>query len=749
MSRSLVVALLAALAVLALIAGAAISQKPTVQALPPAGTDIIEVMAEVGVSSLLGAETISMHGTITIFRTDPRMEGGVEVVDFEIQDMSLTGESLTGSISVTASLALPSIGELRSLQPPPDQFPASSFIDAFIVVRAPASPSPVIILRNDVPLHLVPMSGMTEVQLDSWPPLGVTYVAEPDPCLPLLPSLPAGICVTLLSVEMLDVVPGPTPLAPTATPTPELPVSFSVVGGGPSNHHPADILGVKSAVPPPPPSPTIPPPATPVAVSGNGDFPDGWVIPSLPFSGSQSTASMTTEFGEPTSLPDCRPAATVPIGSTVWYRLTAPASGTVVADTIGSDFDTIVAAYTGDAVNILSALACNDDAPGLMLLSRVSIPVTAGETYHIQVGGFGSASGELIFNVSMGAGSVSVSGQPSETAVAQISCAGIGLIGCAAGGPDEVDGLSYGSDFEPGGAAVIFSAAPGSAGVPGSGVAQQAACAPSQAQADAFSSPADGTNALLYDGDGLNNDCPKAQTLGLMERPVSDDVDALAGEAPSFVDDGRDGVPDEVLYFSLRAGSPSLAALGRGPADIQWTVGGFQPGLFASAGALGLQAGDDIDAFCLNNRAPFSFEVSSDPIAFSLAPGSPSLQALGASAADVLGPGPEVLIPANSLGLLNGDDLDALVCSEAALTPPPTPAPTATPAAPLPTSATPAATATPVFNGGPITAPDTGTDGLAAAETGGGSFGWWLALGLAGIAGMGLTLWSLSLRRGR
>lgn len=83
----------------------------------------------------------------------------------------------------------------------------------------------------------------------------------------------------------------------------------------------------------------------------------------------------------------------------VWYRFTAPTGvvGNLEFDTSGSDFDTVIAVYTGTAVNALTAVASDDDSgPGTT--SAVSFGVTAGTTYHLAVDGFGSQEGKLTLN---------------------------------------------------------------------------------------------------------------------------------------------------------------------------------------------------------------------------------------------------------------------------------------------------------------------------------------------------------------
>jgi hypothetical protein len=79
-----------------------------------------------------------------------------------------------------------------------------------------------------------------------------------------------------------------------------------------------------------------------------------------------------------------------------------------------------------------------------------------------------------------------------------------------------------------------------------------------------------------------------------------DDLDALTNEPPSQVDMTGDGVPDRPLFFSLGPGSPTLAGLGASAADILVSGPGAGPvSVFATAPELGLVAGDDVDALCL------------------------------------------------------------------------------------------------------------------------------------------------------
>ena len=110
------------------------------------------------------------------------------------------------------------------------------------------------------------------------------------------------------------------------------------------------------------------------------------------------TGSSATVFG--TNI-DATAEAGEPInfygGKSVWWTWTAPADGSVVIDTVGSDFDTTLAMYLGSTVSTLTRLTRNDDAVGLQ--SRIALEARAGTTYHIAVDGYGQAAGSIVLNL--------------------------------------------------------------------------------------------------------------------------------------------------------------------------------------------------------------------------------------------------------------------------------------------------------------------------------------------------------------
>lgn len=274
-----------------------------------------------------------------------------------------------------------------------------------------------------------------------------------------------------------------------------------------------------------------------------------------------------------------------------------------------------------------------------------------------------------------------ISSAAAQAPFVRLPCSSLGLSadGCddgADGDQDDLDALSFGHDLS-GPPGALFSVGPGAQGAPGSAVETQTSCPPvlpgaaPEAQPDVFRSDLGGTNELLLDGNGPVGSCQVAFPLGLVEASTArDDLDALDASDASAVDSNGDGVPDQPLYFSLDAASPSLAALGLSPADILVTAGGAIPTAYASADALGLAVGDDIDAVCLRDDGDGRFGPA-DNIVFSLRAGSPTLTRIGAGPGDLLAPAqpPQAVRRSSDLGLRETDDVDSISCGTLATGP--------------------------------------------------------------------------------
>ncbi|MFM2113686.1 MAG: hypothetical protein RL643_644, partial [Actinomycetota bacterium] len=103
-----------------------------------------------------------------------------------------------------------------------------------------------------------------------------------------------------------------------------------------------------------------------------------------------STRSATRETGEPNH-------GGFGASASIWYSFNINRAGTVVIDTQGSDFDTLLGVYTGNAVNTLTTITTNDDAPGGNW-SRVEVVPRVGTTYWVAIDGYGSRKGATTLN---------------------------------------------------------------------------------------------------------------------------------------------------------------------------------------------------------------------------------------------------------------------------------------------------------------------------------------------------------------
>jgi hypothetical protein len=141
---------------------------------------------------------------------------------------------------------------------------------------------------------------------------------------------------------------------------------------------------------PPPPPP--PPPAAPA----NDNFANAHALVGCTGSVNGTNISATHEGGEPTHDPGNSPG-----GGSAWYSWQAPSTGSVTMNTTGSgtNYDTVLAVYTGNSVNALTLVNSNDDIDtGVVTTSSVTFNATAGTVYRIAVDGWGSETGNFVLN---------------------------------------------------------------------------------------------------------------------------------------------------------------------------------------------------------------------------------------------------------------------------------------------------------------------------------------------------------------
>ncbi|MEY2957539.1 MAG: hypothetical protein RLZZ01_107, partial [Actinomycetota bacterium] len=127
----------------------------------------------------------------------------------------------------------------------------------------------------------------------------------------------------------------------------------------------------------------------------NDDFATAQDLGTLPATFEQQTVGATDEVDEPNPYCDSNASASI------WYRWLPGGDGYLLVDTIGSDYDTVVAAYTGSTLGTLTDQACDvgtDD--GEFMDSRIVVPVTDGVPVSIQVSGYLGDTGSLVLNAS-------------------------------------------------------------------------------------------------------------------------------------------------------------------------------------------------------------------------------------------------------------------------------------------------------------------------------------------------------------
>ena len=134
-------------------------------------------------------------------------------------------------------------------------------------------------------------------------------------------------------------------------------------------------------------------PGAQAAAPSNDDFEDATAVVGLGYTDSVSTGDATTEEDEPQECGN--------VGKTVWYSFTPAGTGPalrLLADTHGSEYDTVLTVFTGTGLDDLEPVECNDDKWGGRT-SEVWFEATRGVTYYFQVGGYDGAGGGATFHL--------------------------------------------------------------------------------------------------------------------------------------------------------------------------------------------------------------------------------------------------------------------------------------------------------------------------------------------------------------
>ncbi|MGL4399637.1 MAG: hypothetical protein ACRCXD_07190 [Luteolibacter sp.] len=128
-----------------------------------------------------------------------------------------------------------------------------------------------------------------------------------------------------------------------------------------------------------------------LAAPANDSFSAPTVVIGFPATATGSNVDATLQVDEP--QPTVSGTGPINYGeASVWFTWTSPMTGSVQIDTLGSDFDTILAVWTGSTLATLSEIDSNDYYDGPQ--SAIFIDVVQGTTYRIAIYGYQDARGQ-------------------------------------------------------------------------------------------------------------------------------------------------------------------------------------------------------------------------------------------------------------------------------------------------------------------------------------------------------------------
>lgn len=131
-------------------------------------------------------------------------------------------------------------------------------------------------------------------------------------------------------------------------------------------------------------------------VPTNDDFNNLFVVGSNSYTRSQRVDGATTAADDPSFT-----CVTGQRTNSVWYRFSAPSDGTLTTNTFSSNYDTVLAIWTG-ARGALTNRGCNDDyISGSNLQSQVQVAATGGTTYYIEIAAYFAPASPATLNFAL------------------------------------------------------------------------------------------------------------------------------------------------------------------------------------------------------------------------------------------------------------------------------------------------------------------------------------------------------------
>jgi hypothetical protein len=162
------------------------------------------------------------------------------------------------------------------------------------------------------------------------------------------------------------------------------------------------------------------------AAPANDNFANRISLPSSACAATVSNWDATAEAGEPAFLTG---------GKSVWWSWKAPAAGSVTITTTGSDFEALLAVYTGTGTTLatLTATTVATNHTAGVALSKVTFTAVKDTIYQI---GLDSASANpftATLEISLGTSLATINSQPASTGVATGQTMSFGTVASASG----------------------------------------------------------------------------------------------------------------------------------------------------------------------------------------------------------------------------------------------------------------------------------------------------------------------------
>lgn len=112
----------------------------------------------------------------------------------------------------------------------------------------------------------------------------------------------------------------------------------------------------------------------------------------------QNITLTASNVGATLELDEVSPIDPNPVGSSVWWTWTPTVSGSTTISLSGSDFDTVLAVYTGTTISNLVVVQVNDDSSSGSY-SELTFAAVANTTYQIAVFGYNTNQGSITFQL--------------------------------------------------------------------------------------------------------------------------------------------------------------------------------------------------------------------------------------------------------------------------------------------------------------------------------------------------------------